>query len=66
VTGCATGCTEAWRAVLQGRNGARRGERFCSNVPPGRGRVAVCLHEHEVDPSEACKAQLVARPAQAK
>ena len=32
--------------------------RFCSNVPPGRGRVAVCLHEHAGDLSNACRAQL--------
>jgi hypothetical protein len=32
--------------------------RFCANVPPGRGRVAVCLHEHTADLSDACQAQL--------
>ena len=32
--------------------------KFCANVPPGRGRVAVCLHEHEADLSETCRAQL--------
>ena len=32
--------------------------KFCSNVPPGRGRVAVCLHEHVGDLSNACRAQL--------
>ena len=32
--------------------------KFCSNVPPGRGRVAVCLHEHEADLGDACRAQL--------
>lgn len=32
--------------------------KFCANVPPGRGRVAVCLHEHEADLGETCRAQL--------
>ena len=32
--------------------------KFCTNVPSGRGRVAVCLHEHAADLSDACKAQL--------
>jgi cysteine rich repeat protein len=32
--------------------------KFCSNVPPGRGRVAVCLHEHAAELSDGCKAQL--------
>lgn len=37
--------------------------RFCANVPPGKGRVAVCLNEHTPDLSEACKVALAARPA---
>ena len=32
--------------------------KFCTNVPPGRGRVGVCLHEHEADLSDACRASL--------
>ena len=32
--------------------------KFCTNVPPGRGRVAVCLHEHATELSDGCKAQL--------
>ena len=32
--------------------------KFCTNVPPGRGRVAVCLHEHAADLSEPCRTQL--------
>jgi len=36
--------------------------KFCTNVPPGRGRVAVCLHEHEPDLSDGCKAQLSGSP----
>ncbi|HUM12995.1 MAG TPA: hypothetical protein VLT82_18750 [Myxococcaceae bacterium] len=32
--------------------------RLCTNVPPGRGRVAVCLHEREQDLGEACRAAL--------
>ena len=41
--------------------------KFCTNVPPGRGRVAVCLHEHEADLSDGCKAQLGAsKPPQTK
>jgi len=32
--------------------------KFCTNVAPGRGRVAVCLHEHAAELSEPCKAQL--------
>ena len=37
-------------------------KKFCTNVPPGRGRVAVCLHEHQADLSEACSAQLTKSP----
>jgi hypothetical protein len=33
--------------------------KFCTNVPPGRGRVAVCLHEHSAELSDACKLQLI-------
>ncbi|HVP59868.1 MAG TPA: cysteine rich repeat-containing protein [Myxococcaceae bacterium] len=40
--------------------------KLCSNVPPGRGRVAVCLHEHEVDLSEGCRTVLVTKPAAGK
>ena len=40
--------------------------KFCTNVPPGRGRVAVCLHEHEADLSDSCRAQLGNKPAQAR
>jgi hypothetical protein len=32
--------------------------KFCTNVPPGRGRVAVCLHEHAPDLCGACRQQL--------
>jgi hypothetical protein len=33
--------------------------KFCTNVPPGRGRVAVCLHEHVAELSDACKLSLI-------
>jgi hypothetical protein len=33
--------------------------KFCTNVPPGRGRVAVCLHEHSAELSDACKLSLI-------
>src|SRR5262249_51763467 len=32
--------------------------KFCTNVPPGRGRVAVCLHEHLADLSDTCRVSL--------
>jgi hypothetical protein len=31
-------------------------DKFCKEVPPGHGRVAVCLNEHPADLSPACKA----------
>src|SRR5262249_2496365 len=37
------------------RDDARK---FCTNVPPGRGRVAVCLHEHLADLSDTCRVSL--------
>ena len=30
-------------------------EKFCKDVPPGHGRVAVCLNEHANDLSATCK-----------
>jgi hypothetical protein len=45
------------------RDDARK---FCTNVPPGKGRVAVCLHEHEADLSDSCKAQLVQKATPGK
>jgi len=40
--------------------------KFCTNVPPGRGRVAVCLMDHSADLSEACRTQLNGAPPSAK
>ena len=31
-------------------------EKFCKDVPPGHGRVAVCLNEHPADLQPGCKA----------
>ena len=38
-------------------------EKFCQDVQPGHGRVAVCLRAHEAELSDACKAQRVHPPA---
>ena len=45
------------------RDDARK---FCTNVPPGRGRVAVCLHEHAADLTDACRSELEEKPAPAR
>ena len=37
-------------------------EKFCSQTPPGAGRVVVCLRQHESELSEACKHALGAAP----
>lgn len=57
---------EQARARFKEVHQACRGDaqRFCADVPPGRGRVAVCLHEHQDALSEACRAQLVKPPTQ--
>ena len=31
-------------------------QKFCSNVPAGDGRVMQCLHQHQSELSDACKA----------
>jgi len=31
-------------------------EKFCKDVQPGQGRLGKCLHEHEAELSEECKA----------
>jgi Cysteine rich repeat len=38
-------------------------EKFCKDVKPGHGRVAVCLRQHESELSEACLAQRPHPPA---
>jgi hypothetical protein len=35
---------------------ATEADKFCKEVPPGHGRVAVCLNEHTADLSPGCKA----------
>ena len=31
---------------------------FCSQVPPGQGRIKACMKEHLPEPSEPCKEAL--------
>lgn len=38
-------------------------EKFCSDIKPGHGRIMACLHQHEAELSDACKAQSAHPPA---
>ena len=33
-------------------------QKYCSDVPPGGGRIQRCLHEHEAEISKECRARL--------
>ncbi|MBI5243623.1 MAG: hypothetical protein HY922_08055 [Elusimicrobia bacterium] len=48
------------RKLMQGFGEACQDEldKFCKEIPAGGGRKLVCLHEHESELSEACKAAM--------
>jgi len=41
-------------------------EKLCKGIPAGAGRIAECLHQHQAELSDACKAAFPGKPAPAQ
>ncbi|HXH12138.1 MAG TPA: cysteine rich repeat-containing protein [Alphaproteobacteria bacterium] len=53
-------------ALAQGNACMEDVQKFCKDVPPGRGNVMKCLRAHQAELSPACQEQIQAAKAQAQ